>query len=396
LRVLVSAFQCAPGRGSEPGAGWRWSTALADYGHDVTVLTLPEFRDPVLAGGRTDIDFHFVEFAGKPIPIQPIVGYDVYRRWQQAAYDYAVALGGKFDLVHHVTWGSLHLGSRLYQLPAPLVYGPIGGGQTAPKELRGYFGGDWWKEVLRNEATGSLLKLNPWTRDTLRNAAVVLVTNTATESACRRFGARDVRYFLDSGIPREWVSRPRQRPAGVPVVFWAGRMLTRKAPVLAMRAFAELRKTTPARLVMAGEGFLSQQVRDTAERLGIAKDVDLLGQVPWDDIALLYDSASLLLFTSLRESFGTQILEAMGRGLPVVCLDLHGIADAKVGLAAEKVPIPAIPDELPARLADAMRTVLSAGRWEARSAGAVEFASEHTFEAKAAAVTRIYQEVARR
>lgn len=394
MRVLVSAFQCAPGFGSEPGHGWHWSTALADYGHDVTVLTHPEFRDYVHAGGRPDIDFHFVAYPGKPIPIAPIDDYDEYRRWQEAAYRYAVALGRKFDVVHHVTWGSLHLGSRLYQLPEPLVYGPIGGGQTAPRELRGYFGREWWKEALRNEVTSSLLRVNTWTRSTLQNAAVTLVTNSATEAACRRFGARDVRYFLDCGIPGEWVSRPRQRPAGVPVVFWAGRMLARKAPVLAVRAFAELRKTTQARLLMAGEGPLSEQVKAEVHRLGIAADVDLPGQVPWSEMTELYDTASLLLFCSLRESFGAQLLEAMGRGLPVVCLDLHGIADAKVGLAAEKVPLPVSSDELPSRLADAMRTVLSDGSWEARSAAAVEFASEQTFAAKAAAVSLIYQEVA--
>lgn len=396
MKVLVSAFQCAPGRGSEPGAGWCWSTALADYAHDVTVLTHPEFREPVLAGGRRDIDFHFVEYVGKPIPIGPIDDYDEYRRWQRAAYEYVVALGRSFDVVHHVTWGSLHLGTRLYQLPAPLVYGPIGGGQTAPRELRGYFGRYWWKEAVRNTATGSFLKVNTWTRNTLQNAAVTLVTNSATESACRRLGARDVRYFLDSGIPQKWVSSPRQRPAGVPVVFWAGRMLTRKAPVLAALAFAELRKTTPARLVMAGEGFLGQRVRDTVERLGIAKDVDLLGQVPWEEMTRLYDSASVLLFTSLRESFGTQLLEAMGRGLPIVATDLHGISDAQVGLAAEKIPLPANPDDLPARLAAGMRVVLTGDDWEARSVAAVQFASEHTFPAKAARATRIYEEVAGR
>jgi glycosyltransferase involved in cell wall biosynthesis len=393
VKVLVSAYHCAPGLGSEPGAGWHWSTALADLGHEVTVLTHPEFRDRVVAAGRSDIDFHFVEYGGKPIPIFPLNVYDDYRRWQDAAYDYGVALDRKFDVVHHITWASLHLGTRLYRLPAPLVYGPIGGGQTAPKEYKRYFGRGWVWELTRNVSTGSLLKLNAWTRNTLKHAAVTLVTNSATEAACRRMGGQDVRYFLDSGIPQEWVSRPRQRPAGVPVVFWGGRMLPRKMPDLAVRAFAELRKTTPARLVMAGEGPLAQQVEDTVQRLGIGGDVDQLGQVPWDEMTRQYDTASVLLFTSLRESFGTQLLEAMGRGLPVVALDMHGISDAKVGLAAEKVPLPANPDELPARLAARMRAVLSGDDWEARSAAAVQFASEHTFPAKAARATRIYEEV---
>jgi glycosyltransferase involved in cell wall biosynthesis len=395
VKVLVSAYQCAPRHGGEIGNGWMWSTALADYGHEVTVLTHEEFKDRVLAGGRSDIDFQFLDIAGTPFGrLMGLDGYDAYRRWQNAAYEYAAGLGRDFDVIHHVGWGSLHLGSRLWRLNAPLVYGPIGGGQTAPGEYWRYFGRDWVTELARSAATGSLLRLNGWTKETIREAATVLVTNSATEAAVRRFGAKDVRYMLAEGLPQEWLSGRRQRPAGVPVVLWVGRMLPRKAPVLAVQAFAELRKTMPARLVMAGDGPLLPQVQATVEKLGLAADVDLLGRVPWTKLAQYYSESSLFLFCSLRDSSSAQFLEAMGKGLPATLLDLHGMADVKVGIAAEKVPLSRKPDELPGRLGAGMRTMLTADDWEARSAAAIEWASEHTFPSKAAAASRIYQEVA--
>ena len=147
---------------------------------------------------------------------------------------------------------------------------------------------------------------------------------------------------------------------------------------------------------MAGDGPFLPRVEATVKRLGLGDDVDLLGRVPWPKLAELYDTSSLFLFCSLRDSSSAQFLEALGKGLPAVTLDLHGIGDVKVGLAAEKVPLPQRPEELPADLAAAMRTVLTADDWAARSAAAIEFASEHTFPTKAAAVTRIYQEVAAR
>ena len=61
MRVLLSAFQCSPGRGSEPGNGWHWATSLAEYGHDVTVLTTPFDRDATLAANPPGIDFRFIE-----------------------------------------------------------------------------------------------------------------------------------------------------------------------------------------------------------------------------------------------------------------------------------------------------------------------------------------------
>jgi glycosyltransferase involved in cell wall biosynthesis len=397
MKVLVSAFQCAPGHGGEIGNGWSWATSLADYGHEVTVLTESEFKDQVVAGGRTDIDFRFIDPPSYiPIRLGGIDGYSMYRHWQHVAYEHAAALRGDWDVIHHTGWGSLHLGSKLWQLPAPLIYGPIGGGQTAPSAYRGYFGREWPIEKARSLATGSLLKVNGWAKETLRNSSVVLVTNSDTEAACRGLGARDIRYFLADGVPQQWIGTARQRPTGVPVILWVGRMLARKAPELAVQAFAELRKTMEARLVMAGDGPFLPRVRAAVERLGLTGDVELLGRVPWPQLAELYSSSSLFLFCSLRDSSSAQFLEALGKGLPAVTLDLHGIGDVKVGLAAEKVPLPSKPEQLPGDLAVAMRTVLTGDDWAARSAAAVEWASGQTFPHKAAAATRIYQEVCAR
>src|ERR1700686_5022098 len=39
LRILLSAYACEPGKGSEPGVGWHWAVEMARLGHRVTVLT---------------------------------------------------------------------------------------------------------------------------------------------------------------------------------------------------------------------------------------------------------------------------------------------------------------------------------------------------------------------
>jgi glycosyltransferase involved in cell wall biosynthesis len=397
VRVLVSTFQCAPGYGGEIGNGWLWATSLADRGHEVTVLTHSEWREHVEAGGRSDIDFQFIDATGVPVRLAGIYNFDTYRRFQNMAYEHAAGLGRDFDVMHHTGWGSLHLGSRLWRLPAPLVFGSIGGGQTAPAAYWRYFGPAWATESVRSVVTTqALLKANSWARETVRNSRVVLVSNSATEAAVRKLGAKDVRHFMAEGVPQEWVGAPRQQPAGVPIVLWVGRMLARKAPVLAVQAFAELRKTTEARLVMAGDGPLRPQVHAAVEELGLTGDVDILGRVDWPDLAQLYASASLFLFCSLRDSGSAQVLEALAKALPAVILDLHGMADIKVGIAAEKVPLTRRPAELPGQLAAAMRTVLTGDDWDARSAAAVEWASEHAFPSKAAATSRIYEEIAGR
>jgi glycosyltransferase involved in cell wall biosynthesis len=397
VKVLLSAFQCSPGQGSELGNAWHWATALADLGHDVTVLTSAHYRQPILAAGKRGIEFHFIEIPPSPLRrfSTRLWTYDGYRRWQDAALKHVESHSQKYDMAHHVTWGSLHLGSKIWRLPVPLIYGPIGGGQTAPANYWRYFGRSWPAEMLRTSSTGPLLKLNSRSRQTIQNSAVSLVTNSATAAACRRLGATDVRYMLAEGLPSDWIADARPQPAGTPVVLWVGRLLPRKAPTLAIQAFAELRRKMPARLVMAGGGPLRRQVETTIKRLGLSEDVELLGQVPWDDVRELYSSASVFLFTSLRDSSGSQFLEALGRGLPAVALDHHGVGDLDVGSAALKVALPPKPRDLPPRLAQALHTILCDDKWESRSTAGVKWAAEHVWHAKAAAATQIYREIVR-
>jgi glycosyltransferase involved in cell wall biosynthesis len=397
MKILLSSFQCVPNQGSELGNGWHWARALADRGHEVTVLT--QESHIIRAAAPPDIKFFHVDPSESPLlRFPPLSGtgiyyYLYYLRWQEAALRYVQAQSQQYDVVHHVSWGSLHLGNMLWRLSAPLVYGPIGGGQTAPSNYWRYFGRSWPAEMLRTVSTESMLKLNSRSRETVRNSAVTLVTNSATAAACRRLGAVNVRYMLAEGLPRDWLVDDRSQPIGIPVVLWVGRLLPRKAPMLALQAFAELRRALPARLLVAGDGPLFRQVQTTVESLGLTNDVQLLGRVPWEDLKSLYDAASVFLFTSLRDSSGSQFLEALSRGLPAVALDHHGIGDVNVGPAALKVALPQRPGDLPARIASAMQTILTDKKWESRSVAGVNWAAGHIWPAKAAAATKIYQEI---
>jgi glycosyltransferase involved in cell wall biosynthesis len=401
MRVLLSAVACHPSHGSEPGTGWHWTEALADLGHEVTVLTTSRFRDEIVARCPQGVDFRFIDLPYLPKAQMPgflrlMWAYDAYGRWQQAALRHIEDQARHYDVVHHVTYGGLHMGSLLWRLPIPLLYGPVGGGQTAPADYWRYFGREWPAEILRTASAGPLLNLNRRCRQAVKNSGVTLVNNSATAAACRRLGATDIRYMMADGLARDWIADARQQPVGTPVVLWVGTLLPRKAPTLAVQAFAELRRIRPARLIIAGDGPLRAQVRAAIERLGLTGDVQMLGKLPREDIKSLYDAASVLLFTSLRESFGAPFIEAMGRGLPAVALDLAGIADADVGPAAVKVALPARPDDLPRCLASAVQTVLCDREWESRSIAAVKWAAGWTWPVKAATATQIYQEIAGR
>ena len=296
-----------------------------------------------------------------------------------------------WDVAHHVTWASLHLGSMLWRLPVPFVYGPIGGGQTAPVRYWRQFGRQLPAETFRTVFARSLLTMNRRSRDTLRNATVTLVANSATAASARRLGATDVRFMMADGVPAPWLADARPRPEGTPGGAVRRETVAAQGAGDRGRGVRGLRRMMPARMVIAGEGPLAGPARAAAERLGVTRDVELLGHVSWDEITRLYDSASVLLFTSLRETFGAPFLEAMSRGLPAVAIDLHGIADVEAGPAATKVPLTQRPPDLPGQLAVGLRTVLSDGQWESRSVAAVKWAAERIWPERAIAATRLYE-----
>ncbi len=343
-RILVSAYACGPGLGSEAEGGWSWVRWTADAGHEVVVVTQPAFADAL--DGETPPGVEVVGVPPEPWATafrgHPRV-YADYLAWQQACVPVVRALHARrpLDLIHHVSWGSLIWGTPLWQVDAPLAFGPIGGGQVAPAALRDYFGDAWAKERLRTALVQHALPHNPRARATLAHARLVAVTNDATESIVRRLGATTVLQMLDSGLPEAdeaYPAPPPTRPAGRIELVWIGRILALKALPLALEAVAAAVGRADVHLTVVGDGDLGPSVDGWIADLGLTEHVTWLGQVPHQRIRPLLRDSDALLFTSLRESFGSQVLEAAAQARPVIALDLHGVATHVPHGAGRRVP----------------------------------------------------------
>jgi glycosyltransferase involved in cell wall biosynthesis len=64
------------------------------------------------------------------------------------------------------------------------------------------------------------------------------------------------------------------------------------------------------------------ELRERAQALGIAGDVRFEGWLPGADVEGLFALSRVFAFPSLAEGFGLPVLEAMARGVPVVCSDI--------------------------------------------------------------------------
>ena len=105
-----------------------------------------------------------------------------------------------------------------------------------------------------------------------------------------------------------------------------------------------------ARFLFVGDGPARAEIE---RRMG--PHARFVGYRTGDDLADHYAAADLFAFTSLTETFGNVVLEAMSSGLPVVALRAGGVGDTvRTGLNGIAID----PSESPEHLAEAIKTLV--------------------------------------
>jgi glycosyltransferase involved in cell wall biosynthesis len=201
-------------------------------------------------------------------------------------------------------------------------------------------------------------------------------------------------YFIDSGVPPsfELPAPLTDRRSKTFDLLWVGIFLRRKALPLALEAMSQV-KDLPVRLLIAGDGPMKTNWVNLARRLGLEDRTQFLGRVDWREMPALYQRANAFIFTSLKDSFGTQVIEAMSQSLPILTLDHFGFGEFVPPSAGIKVPV-TNPQETVAALAQAIRRLVESPEL-CRKMGenAWKYAQEHTWEKRAERMNRLYSEV---
>ncbi|MFV3131436.1 glycosyltransferase family 4 protein [Niveispirillum sp. KHB5.9] len=404
MRILLSAYSCNPDRGSEPGVGWGWATALADAGHEVDILTQ--------AGNRAAIE---AELALRPRPrlrfhwhqLPPAVhrlkkswgGLSVrlhYIAWQVSAVPVLrrIAAERGSDLGHHVTFAQYWSFCGLSKAGLPFIWGPVGGGERTPAA----FWPDLGVRACLYEAVRALPGRGGFMRSTARGCRLAVASTPETAACLKALGAAHPLTVSQVALkPADLDHLARMAPvppAGGPFRFIIlGDLLAHKGVHLALSALARLQADW--RLAVIGDGPCRRRLEDQARRLGIAGRVRFHGALPRAQAWAQLGEAHALLFPALHDSGGMAAAEAMAAGLPVICLALGGPpglvvegtgfampapdpATAIAGLAQAAQRLIDEPD-LWARLSDGARThAHRTFTWPARVAaiyGALETAS---------------------
>lgn len=342
MNILLSAYACRPNAGSEPGTGWNWAIHLAQAGCEVYLFTAGRNRNAIDAYLQENpcpqLHPHYVDVPGMS-PMSS--GAKHYVLWQWITLRQARSMAKKvaFDVAHHVSYGSVHLPTQLWRLGVPTIFGPVGGGQTTPESLLPYFGPDASSERKRTRMTHMLPRI--WFyRAWMKRMSIVLTTNNDTRALAESVGCRRVQLLCDTGTRQDFCAdAPRFFDKTTPVrLLWVGRFLPRKGLPLALDALAKTRYDI--HLTLIGDGLPVEVVERMIAERSLTGRVHWEGvRLPWMQVRDAYATHDALLFTSLRDSFGSQNLEAMSVGLPVITLNLSGARDLIANEGALKVPV---------------------------------------------------------
>ena len=332
-KVLISAYACEPGMGSEGGVGWNFVRQLAGK-HELWVLTrannqgvIEADADPAVAA----VNFIYIDLPlwlrfwkkGKR-------GHQLYYILWQIWILFAtrkLRREQRFDLIHHITFGRYWIPSLLALTGGHFVFGPVGGGESTPAELAETYSKRGRKSERLRDFVRGLVRWNPLARIALKRAEVTLAATAQTAAALEKLKVPNVQVMPQSGISAAELAffDTIQQPVSdrAPLLVSACRHEHWKALHLSIRAVAAVCADHPQlRYHILSGGPERSNLEALVAELGVGEQVRFLGRLPTqEDVFKEMAGARLFVHPALHEAFGQACLEALALGVPVLCMD---------------------------------------------------------------------------
>jgi glycosyltransferase involved in cell wall biosynthesis len=404
LRVLLVAVACSPVRGSEGGMGWNRALQSARFfkTHVVSdqLTSSLEVKEYLAKNGPIEnLTFEFVEdgFWGRMLRKSKLTFYFSYRLWHHRAYEVCKRLQNQhqFDLVHHATYCGFREPGLTWKLPVPFVWGPVGGTQNLPWRFLWSLGLNGIViEGIRNISNLIQLRYGLATRRALKHCSAFFAANTGIQADCEKYFGVSPEVRLETGINQIAThSKPELDTSRPFRIIWTGEFRPRKALHLLLEAIPQIPADLKVEVRVLGEGPEQKRWQKLAEKLGVNDRVTFLGRLPRQAAIEQLSWADVFVFTSLRDTTGTVLPEALSQGVPVIGLDHQGFLDLVSEQCGVKIPV-TTPKEVAARLAKEIHLLaLDPERYRALHIGALERAKNCTWDSHGEHMAQVYRRV---
>ena len=352
LKILINAYACSPGMGSEPGMAWNWVSNLAKF-CELYIITEGEFREkieevvPTLEQGK-NMHFYYNPVTEEIRKMCWNQGdwrfYKYYREWQWKTYLMAkdICSKEKIDVLHQLNMIGFREPGYLWKLSkengVPFVWGPVDAKDKFPVA---YLDGASIKTKLfmrlKNFLTGIQLRYSGRVLKAVHQASVVFSASSNSQRSFKKYMRIDSPLLNETGCYVQEHPITDKSQKNTFDVLWVGKMDFRKQLALALQTMAAIGDNKfRLHIVGGGDSAFYQQM---AEGLGIADRCVWHGAVSHDEVQKLMQASDVFFFTSVAEGTPHVVLEAIGNNLPVVCFDTCGQGDAVNDKVGRKIPL---------------------------------------------------------
>jgi glycosyltransferase involved in cell wall biosynthesis len=404
MKVLLLAYACSPFMGSEPATGWNGAVQTARYFDTWVICREHTFREQIETycrerGGVAGLHFCFVPISPLEQLLDHIPGlfYWGYRRWHRRAFREARRLHEqeRFDVVHQLNMCGFREPGYLWKLGIPFIWGPVGGTQNYPWRFL-WSGGPVCalQEAFRTVVSRMQLRFSRRVGQAARAAALVMCANSDGVRDFERVHKIKPLLMVEVGTNDTFAALRGIRGDDHPLkILWIGNFEHRKALHLLLCALGKLRGSVPFELRILGMGRNWKRWHKIAEREGVAPHCAWMGRVPHEEVPSHYRWADLFVFTSIRDTTGTVVLEALSQGVPVICADHQGVGDMVTPNCGVKIPVTS-PGEFVENMSRVINGLaLDRAKLNRLSEGAVARSKEYSWSLKGERMAVLYRQV---
>lgn len=403
-RLLILSYCLDPNGTMEERNGWQ-RALLAAKDFDVTVLyatTVEECDLQKNIPAKLPADaIRFVRleddwFGANLKSFEPTF-YWSYRRWHQRAGAVAKQMHSDvpFMATHLVTLCGFREPACVFDLKIPHVWGPIGGTHNFPKYFLSSI--DLWnqfRESLRTAINNYQLHRCKRVRKAIHQSDTVIAASVQAQADLRAGFGIEAEVELETGIDHA-INPPRtKRLLGQPLkILWCGRLRAWKGLPILLHAIRELPADVEVQLRVIGDGSSRQAWRRTAKSLGISDKIEWMAWPDYRETLQHYRWADVFAFTSLRDTSGTGLLEALAAGCPILGLDHQGASDIMTDDCAVRVPTSDWKTAVSGFQEGIAVLAAQPDRWLRLSHGATLRANQYVWSTRSTCVARAYRRI---
>jgi glycosyltransferase involved in cell wall biosynthesis len=341
MKILISAYACEPYKGSEPYVGWNWAIQMSKY-NEIYVLTR--------ANNKKNIDKYFQENKNEKLHF---IYYDLpkifrlfkkgnrgihiyYKIWQILTYYKVkkIIKYEKFDIIHHLTFNEFRTPSALWKFGIPFIWGPIGGAQEFPEGFDKFYKFNFkyrCSESIRKMINSFYINSNGLVKVYSKSSYVLFATQCNYDILYNDVLKDKSAILLETGIDKIKPYNKDYKSKDKISFLWVGNLIYRKALGLLLEAIHILKQSNTEyeekyEFNIIGDGPLKSIYEEYCKENKL-NNVKFIGKVNHKDVDNYYKDADVFIFTSLRDTSGNVVLEAMANSLPVIVIDHQGVKD---------------------------------------------------------------------